>query len=169
MELLLTIAEVVGAVEIVILLAATGYGVYLWLRGILPALIRLGGGLAARKIAVFAKNDNLASLVNLLLDSKLFKEKNIWTITKKEDLGRAERASVYLVLWRDWEEEIEDILAKKPDSCALIVYAPPDGGRIPNETMNRLEGTRNTAVANFRGRLLNDVVTAMITTSYETR
>jgi hypothetical protein len=33
--------------------------------------------------------------------------------------------------------------------------------------MRNLDGKRHTAVTNFRGRLLNDIVTAMITTSYE--
>jgi hypothetical protein len=46
----------------------------------------------------------------------------------------------------------------------MIVYAPYNKGRIPDDQMENLDGKRNTSVTNFRGRLLNDVVTAMITT-----
>lgn len=60
-----------------------------------------------------------------------------------------------------------DILFMKPDECALVVYAPYDQGRIPDEQMKKLDGKRHTAVTNFRGRLLNDIVASMITTSYE--
>lgn len=140
-------------------------GVIVWLRGISPALYRLGNGLAKRKIAVFAKNDNAVSLKSLLTDSKLFKRNNIFEITCKDDIGKAAEASVYLVHWHDWADDISEILSKKPDKCAMVVYAPYDKGRIPDEQMKNLDGKRHTAVTNFRGRLLNDIVTAMITTS----
>lgn len=109
----------------------------------------------------------LNSLRSLLTDSKLFRKNNIFEITTTRDIGKAEEASVYLVFWHDWADDIAQILEKKPDACALIVYAPYEKGRIPDEQMKNLDGKRHTAVTNFRGRLLNDIVTAMITTSYE--
>lgn len=81
----------------------------------------------------------------------------------------AEGASVYLMFWPDWKDSVDDILAVKSESCALIVYAPRNAGQIPEPDMMNLDGKRHTAVTNFRGRLLNDIVTAMITTSYEKR
>jgi hypothetical protein len=158
---------IIGLIETIILVIGIIWGIVLWGRGIFPALLRLGNGLAKRKIAIFAKGDNLVSLTNLLLDSKLFRRKNIVEITKKEDIGRAECATMYLVFWHDWADDITKILNKKPDECALIVYAPYEKGRIPDDQMRNLDGKRHTAVTNFRGRLLNDIVTAMITTSYE--
>lgn len=158
---------VVGAIETVVLIFGIAYAIFLWTRGILPAILRLGNGLAKRKIAIFAKGDNVASLKSLLNDSGLFRQKNIFEITQSGDLGKAEEASVYLVYWHDWSTDIEQILNKKPDTCALVVYAPYDKGRIPDEQMKNLDGKRHSAVTNFRGRLLNDIVTAMITTSYD--
>lgn len=166
MDTFLKYIAVVGTIETIIIITAFIWGVVLWVRGIFPALLRLGNGLAKRKIAVFAKGDNVSSLRDLLTDSKLFRKKNIIEITKADDIGRAEEASVYLVHWHDWATNIADVLAKKPDSCALVVYAPYDMGRIPDEQMKNLDGKRHTAVTNFRGRLLNDIVTAMITTGY---
>jgi hypothetical protein len=162
-----TFLDVVGTVDTFILVVGIGVGIFLWLRGISPVLYRLGNGLARRKIALFAKGDNRASLKSLLIDSKLFKEKNICEISKVQDIGKCEDASVYLVFWHDWERDIEEILNKKPDKCALVVYAPYDGDRIPPEQMKALDGHRHTAVTNFRGRLLNDIVMSMITTNYE--
>ena len=169
METVKTILAVVGIAESVVLIAGLAYGAVLWTRGIFPALWRLGNGLAKRNIAIFATPENSASLRRLLLDSGLFKSNNILEIARSEDIGVAERASVYLVFWHDWAERIGEILEKKPDGCALIVYAPRDRGQIPENLMKELDGHRHTAVTNFRGRLLNDIVTAMITTSYEQR
>ncbi len=131
---------IISAIEVVLLLAGIFWAVALWVRGIAPALIRLGNGLARRKIALFAKGDNAASLMHLLTDSRLFKASNIIQIAKPEDLGRAERASIFLVFWHDWADHIQEILGKKPDACPLVVYSPYDLGKIPTEQMKELDG-----------------------------
>lgn len=159
--------SITGAIDTVVLIAVIVWGFVLWIRGISPALFRLGNGLASRKIAIFAKGDNLSSLKDLLRDSGIFRGKNIFDVTRTDDLGKAELASVYLVYWPDWSTDIEKILAMKPDRCALVVYAPRDRGPIPEDQMKNIDGKRHSAVTNFRGRLLNDLVTGMITTSYD--
>lgn len=165
MEILksLSILDVIGYVEAIIVTIVLFYGAVLWWRGILPVIIRLGNGLAKRKIAIFATSNNAASLRSLLADSTLFKEKNICVIPNEGDIGKAEKASVYLVYWADWKEQYKEILNAKRDGCALIIYAPPPE-KIPFDAMNELEKKRNTIVTNFRGRLLNDIVVTMITT-----
>src|SRR3989338_1410833 len=165
MSKILEILAFIGVIETIVLVVGIIWGFILWTRGVFPALYRLGNGRAKRKIAVFAKGDNVNSLRSLLTDSKLFRKNNIFEITTTGDIGKAEEASVYLVFWHDWADDISEILEKKPDSCALIVYAPYEKGRIPDDQMRNLDGKRHTVVTNFRGRLLNDIVTAMITTS----
>ena len=167
MDPILKLLAIVGTIETAILLIAGIWAVILWMRGITPALFRLGNGLAKRQIAIFAKSQNMSSIKDLLLDSKLFKAKNISEITQVGDIGKAEGATMYLVYWHDWVDNIDQILQQKPDKCALIVYAPYNLGRISDERMKNLDGQRHTAVTNFRGRLLNDIVSSMITTSYE--
>lgn len=141
--------------------------IILWARGIAPVLIRLGTGLARRKIALFAQGDEASSLENLLKDSKLFKHTNIRIITSEADLGRAEGASIFLVYWPHWKNSIQQILPKKKDSTVLVVYMPQDQGFIDADNIALLSKQRNAVVNNFRGRLLNDIITGMITTSYE--
>jgi hypothetical protein len=157
----------VGRAQAAAFVLAILFTIFVLVRGIAPALWRLGNGLARRKIALFAKGDNVSSLRSLLVDSKLIRAKNIVEITTAADIGRAEGASIYLVFWHDWIGAIDAILAQKPDECALVVYAPYDKDRIPPDEMKKLDGKRHTAVTNFRGRLLNDIVTSMITTAYE--
>lgn len=159
--------DYIGYINTFILLSILLMGIVTWVKGIFPALLRLGNGLAKRKIAIFAKGDNLNSLKKLLLDSRLFGEKNLIEVTSKNDFGRAEQATLYLVFWHDWQDEIDVILKQKVDSTALVIYAPQALGFIPKESMSKLGEKRNTAITNFRGRLLNDIVSSMITTSYE--
>lgn len=161
------ILDYIGYASIIISVLIFLFAIVTWAKGILPALLRLGNGLAKRKIAIFAKSDNLSSLKSLLLDSKLFSKGNIIEVTTKSDFGRAEEATLYLVFWHDWQNQIDDILRQKADGTALIIFSPQELGFIPKDSMAKLSEKRNTIVTNFRGRLLNDIVASMISTSYE--
>jgi hypothetical protein len=109
----------------------------------------------------------LEGLSNVLTDSKLFSSRNLIRISQLGDLGRAEKASFFIVVWNDFGDHLEEIVRQKRDSSAMLVYAPYADGRIPDDQMKVIDSCRNSTVTNFRGRLLNDLVTAMITTSYE--
>lgn len=167
MNSILEILSYIGIIETLFLLVSFIYAFYLWSTGALPVLLRIGNGLAKRKIALFASGDNVTSLKTLLTDSGLFHDKNILVINREEDLGRAEEASVYLVHWHDSASYVNEILRTKRNECPMIVYSPYNMPRIPDEQMVNLDGKRHTAVTQFRGRLLNDIVTSIITTSYE--
>jgi len=167
MNTILGVLNVLGYFSTLLVIVSALVATWLCFRGFVPVLIRLGNGLRRRKIAVFAKNDALVSLTNLLRDSKLFNHTNVLQIPSESDLGIVEDASVFLVYWPDWKDQIEKILSYKKDGVALIVYAPQEQGPIPTPIMHMLEKHRNVVVNNFRGRLLNDIVVSMITTSYE--
>ncbi|WP_028585089.1 hypothetical protein [Desulfogranum mediterraneum] len=133
-------------------------------KGIIPVWYRLGMGLAKRKIAILADAQS-QDLKDLLIDSKLFNEKNIFQVNN-ESLKKAESATMILVHWKPFESRLDEILSIKKDSDALIIYAPQKEGFINDEEMTKLSSQRNTIIVNFRGRLLNDIYTSMITTSY---
>ena len=166
MNMFKTIMEVLGYATTVLVVLTFLAGLYAWFRGIFPAILRLGKGLAKRKIAVFAKGDRLTSTRSLLLDSKLFNRKNIVEVTSSIEIGRAEDASVFLVFWHDWKDNIDQVLAHKKDNTALVVYAPQELGLIAGEHLKRISEVRNSTVTNFRGRLLIDLLVSMITTGY---
>ncbi|HEY7122548.1 MAG TPA: hypothetical protein VH540_01235 [Ktedonobacterales bacterium] len=163
---IINLLDWVGRVSAALWLIAIVVGISGWVNGIRPALIRLGTGFAKRKIAIFAKGEMQSSLKNLLLDSKLFKSKNIIEIASRGDFSRAEQATIYLVYWPDWPDDMLELLKRKKDGTALVVYAPQDKGRIPQEVIDEINKERNVAVSNLRGRLLNDIVGCLITTGY---
>jgi hypothetical protein len=167
MEKVKTILDWLAYPSTIIVTAATAYSVILWIRGIAPVLIRLGSGLSRRRIAIFAKGNDLRSLEALLQDCKLFGKSNLIAVASEGDIGKAEQASVFLLNWADFGSAADEILRQKKDSTPLVVHAQP--GVIPPEAMGRLANARNVAVCNFRGRLLNDLVTSMITTSYQSK
>lgn len=138
------------------------------IRGFLPVFYRLGHGLWRRKIAIVATGDALGNLDGLIRDSKLFNSANIIRAAGEGELESLTRASIILVHWPDCAEFIDQILALKKEQTALIIYAPHRGGPVPNETMQTLETRKHVIVNNFRGRLMNDIVSSMITTGYET-
>lgn len=158
------VISIIDIINILIFVSVTILGFIAWTKGILPVLVRLGIGLAKRKIAIFA-NGEFSSLKNLLMDSNLFKEKNIIHIPSIKDIGSSTKATVYLVSWTDWQNNIDNILNKIEYGTALIIYAQPR--TIPDDQMKKLDQNRNVVVSNFRGRLLNDIVISMITTGYE--
>ena len=166
MENLKMILDVIGYVATLIVIFATIRGFYRWAVGISPALSRLGKGLANRQIAIFANGDDFNSLKSLLLDSKLFKEKNVIQITVGE-IRKSENISLFLMHWKSFKSHLDSILTCKKDSTALIVYAPQEEGFLSPDEIKKINQHRNVIVVNMRGRLLNDIVTSLITTSYE--
>ncbi len=164
-EVFLKIARWVPAL---LTMGAVLYGGYLTATGFLPAIWRLGKGLRKREIAIFAKGDEVTNLKALFEDSKLFKQKNIRTVTQADSIGAAEGATVFLIHSPDWTtEELQRILSSKRDRTALVVYVPQSRGRLDEKAIQLLEQHRNVTLVNFRGRLLNDVLVSMITTGYE--
>lgn len=156
---------VVGGFATFVMIIGFLYTAWLVISGVLPVWYRLGIGLSERKIAVFASTD-YASLQNMLVDSKMFKQSNILQISPT-DLKKAEKQSLFLVHWKDFQSKLDEILSIKKDSTALIVYAPQSEGRIDQALVDKINEHRNSIIVNFRGRLLNDILISLITTSYE--
>lgn len=156
---------VVGGVTTLASLVVLIYTAFLIIKGIFPVLYRLGLGLSKRKIVVFAE-EYYEDLKALLVDSKIFQEDNIIKIDKKS-IKKAESATLLLVHWKSFKSEIDQILKIKKDSAAMIVYAPQDEGKIESNVLEKINMERNSIIVNLRGRLLNDILVCMITTSYE--
>lgn len=166
MDYFLKILSYFGYGSTIIVIIAVIVKMYRWCKGISPALLRLGKGLASRKVAVFAESDDFNSLKSLLVDSKLFKDNNVTQITRNE-LKKAEDISLFLAHWKAISSYLVNILSVKKDGTALIIYAPQEEGIIPSESIKEINKHRNVVLVNFRGRLLNDIVTSLITTSYQ--
>jgi len=158
---------IIGGLTTLLAIIGILYTAYLIIKGVFPVWYRLGMGLSKRKIAVFAEQE-FENLKNMLVDSNIFKVKNILKIDK-QSIKKAESITLLLVHWKCFETEIDNILKIKKDSDALIIYAPQNEGFIDKNILEIINIERNSIIVNFRGRLLNDILTSMITTSYENK
>src|SRR3989344_6586239 len=156
---------IVGGLTVTLGVIGFLYKIICWIFGITPIIIRLGIALWKRKVAIFGSVEIFESIKSSLLDSKIFKEKNIVHI-KSDNIDKAKDETIFLVDWDTSGDKIEQIFsARKNHQTAIVIYAKP--ASIPQEKMNDIANRANTVVVNFRGRLLNDILTSLITTSYD--
>ncbi|MGB2753468.1 MAG: hypothetical protein WBC19_15540 [Pyrinomonadaceae bacterium] len=162
-----SILDVLGyPATILVILTACVKG-WQYLRGVIPVGMRLGKGLSKRKIALFGSGDGYTTLREVVLRSSLFSDKNLVGVPNMNEFANREGTDCYIVFYPQWKDNIHEILKVKDDQVPLLVYCPADADRIDADVMRQIDLHRNTAVSNFRGRLLNDLFTAMITTNYE--
>jgi hypothetical protein len=144
-----------------------------WILGIAPLLWRLGYGRWVRKIAIVANTEEYSNLKKDLVDSGIFRASRIYQITD-QSLSDVKDHYLLLVDYQSFtEENIITILENKRSKAGMIFYfpgySPQDEQLIPNEIRDKISNSPNTTIVNFRGRLLNDIVTTLITTGYEKR
>lgn len=138
--------------------------VYLFV-GITPIVFRLGIALWKREVAIFGSVENFDSLKACLVESNIFKEKNIVHI-RLDNIDKSKDKTIFLVDWETFGNEIEQVFsARQNHQTAVVIYAKP--ASIPQDKMGDIANRANTVVVNFRGRLLNDIFTSLITTSYD--
>lgn len=155
----------------------TVFGVVLsfvfWALGIAPLLWRLGLGRWLRRISIVSNLEKYNELRTDLVDSGIFRGNNVSQINPQQ-LPKIKDSDLILVDYQSFDEsQIYEILSYKKNTAGMIFYYPnyshEKGKNIPEEMRNKISNTPNTTVVNFRGRLLNDIVTTLITTSYEKR
>ena len=141
-----------------------------------PRLVqRIAEGLGSRKIAIVATKTSFADLKLSLLESGLFEEANISHVPPDAleqladtDLILLEYAAVHSDDTAAVRKKLSELLKHKDRRDGLIVYCKPplripDGG---GDSMYTVFGdTPNTVVVTQYGRLLNDILVMMMTTS----
>ncbi len=160
---LLNLIGVIGTLGSVLFVLVT---IYWTVRGLIPPLIRLGYGLRRKRIAIVALEQRGAELERLIQSSRLFNKKRIEIVDPNSEFEQLSKANVILVYFGDCQENIGDILNQKSADAALIVYAPPPE-RVSPEIMAQLAARKHVLLCNFRGRLMNDILTSMMTVAYD--
>lgn len=164
---------IVGGATVVIAVVNLLLLIAFYFLGITPVLWRLGLGRWLRKIAIVSNTEMYSLLRKDLVDSGIFREKNISPISS-QSLSEIKDSDLLLVHYQSFtEEEVKTILANKKSKAGMVFYfpefAPEEGRMISKEMLKQINVKENTTVVNFRGRLLNDIITTLITTSYEKR
>lgn len=169
-EFVRLVIEVVGAFTTVFAIGLFVWAVISWCMGVFPLFLRLGFGRWSRKIAIIASDEQYSSLKTDLVDTGIFREKNIYQI-KKDSLAKVKEATLALVHYQSFNAgEIKTILANKKSNAGFIFYFPeftPPTTVIPVEMMKEINNQQFTTIVNMRGRLVNDIVTTLLSTSYE--
>jgi len=160
---------IIGGIATIISVLAILALTIAWVFGIAPIAWKLGLSRWRRKIGVAADADNWHLIKKDLVNSRVFREKNIEHISAG-NLASVRNYSLILVHYTSFnQDQFMEILRTKRSEAGMIVYYPEfqqnDEQRIPSDTMKRINERENTTVVNFRGRLLNDLVTTFITTS----
>lgn len=133
--------------------------------GISPLVFRIGKALWRRKIAIIGNEQAFSSLKGCISDSGIFHDKNIIHILL-DNLDKIKEQSLLLVDWETSGDQIDQIFQnRKNHQTAVIIFAK--AGSIPPEKMSEVASKSNTVVVNAKGRLLNDILTSLITTSFE--
>lgn len=162
-----------GGIAATIVLLGFVLNFVFWILGITPLLWRLGFGRWLRKVSIVANTEVYNQLKKDLVDSGIFRENNISQISS-QSLAEVKDQDLLLVHYQSFnEKQIKTILGNKKSRAGMVFYypefSPKDGKRISDEMLKQITSKENTTVVNFRGRLLNDIVTTLITTSYEKR
>jgi len=156
---------IVGGLTVVLAALGIIYRVGCLIFGISPLVFRVGTALWGRKIAVFGTIDAFTSLNTSLTDSGIFKRKNIVHIPL-DNIDKCKDYTIFLVDWETSYASIDQILASRANHhTAVIIFAKP--ATIPTEKMNDIANRSNTIVVNFKGRLSNDILNSLVTTSFD--
>lgn len=158
---------IVGGISVSIAFIAIVYKVICFFWGVTPLVLRLGIALWKRKVAVFGNAESFSSFKLMLIDSGVFKESNIDRIDLM-DLAKAKKFDIYLVDWASSSSYINAIFDCRPSQqTPVIIFAAPKS--IPDDELSSIANKSNTVIVNFRGRLMNDLLTSLVTTSYDKR
>lgn len=169
---LVSFINIVGLITTLFGIVLFIWAVISWILGVYPLFLRLGFGRWSRKIAIVANDDTFTSLKIDLVDTGIFREKNIYQI-KKDALSKTKGATLALIHYQSFEEnEIKTILSYKKPNAGFIFYFPeftPPTLVIPPNMMKEINNQQFTTIVNMRGRLINDIVTTLLSTSYDKR
>jgi len=156
---------IVGGLTVVIAAIGIIYRASCLIFGISPLVLRIGIALWRRKIAIIGTADAFSSLSGSLKDSGIIKGKNMCHIPL-DNIDKCKDFTIFLVDWETSSGFIDQILASRSNHhTAVIIFAKP--ATIPADKMNDIANRSNTIVVNFKGRLSNDILNSLVTTSFD--
>lgn len=170
MDIINAVLDIVGAFTVAVSLILFFVAVFSWFFGVAPLLYRLGFGRWSRKIDIIADDTNFNSLKKDLEKTGVFRGKNIRHISTS-DLAEVKEMNLGLLHYQSFTvEQIEIILSNKKTGAGLVTYFPefsPPSNVIPVDMMKKINDHSFTTIVNFRGRLVNDLLVTLLSTSYE--
>lgn len=135
--------------------------------GVAQAAWRFGLALFGKKIQVIAGEADYQDIYEDLTDSGLIKGRNIQRISDKHQAKTRDALFLIVVYKYLKSNDFEAVIRGKSPRCGLIVYCPPEKGRLEPGEIELLNQVAFTVLCNSRGRLVNDVLLMMLSTSFK--
>ena len=135
--------------------------------GLTQAITRFGLALFGKKVAVFASVDDFHVIKSDLASSGLVKEKNIERVSVEQQSSLNDALLIVFACRDDNKEHIKEAVARKSSRCGLVVYCPDGPSALTQEEMAEINAAPFATVCNFRGRLINDILLMMLSTSFK--
>jgi hypothetical protein len=156
---------IIGGLTVVFAAIGIIYRVVCIALGVTPVVFRIGKAIWRRKVAIIGSSEAFSSITDCITNTNIFKRNNVIHIPA-DNIEKVKEYTILLVDWETSENQIDQIfIARKNHNTAVIIYAK--AGSIPNEKMAEIANRSNTVVVNFKGRLLNDILNSLITTSFD--
>jgi hypothetical protein len=156
---------IIGGLTVITATVGIVYRIVCIILGVSPLVFRIGKAVWLRKIAIIGSTEAYSSLKDTITDTNIFKKKNVVYIAL-DNIDKIKEQTILLVDWETSSNQIDHIFhARKNHNTAIIIYAK--AGTIPHDKMAEIANKSNTVVVNFKGRLLNDILNSLITTSFE--
>lgn len=169
METVRAFLELVGMLTTLLAVLAFFGAVLAWILGISPLLYRLGLGRWQRRISVLSDDTNFSSLRDDLVSSGVFRAKNIELVTSK-NLSKVRECSLLLVHYGSFDvNQMKTIICNKRSRAGMVVYFPDFSptNQVPDDVLKLINDEPHSVLVNFRGRLINDILITLLSTSYE--
>lgn len=159
--------EFIGGVTIVVAIIGGLMTFFGWSAGVFMVMKRLGLGRWYRKVTILSDVNNGESLKKDLIDSGVFREKNIKLIGENNISDIKSADLVLLDYWSISPEKALGAISNKQKHAGLVVYSPMKKGRIEDEVTARINDEPFTTLVQMRGRLVNDLLITLMSTSYD--
>lgn len=130
--------------------------------GVTPLAWRFSLAVWDKKIGIIASEEGFQKIIHEIKSSSLVKEKNISRILIS-NIEDVRKKGLLVVDYEHFKDLKSLVPLRKSSQAAIIVLAKP--GQIPSDEMSWLSDRSNIIVTNFFGRLLNDMVVSMVSTS----
>lgn len=156
--------SLIGTVGTIVSWALAIGFVVLAIMGLVRPAFRFGKGIAWKKVFIVADGNTRQELKGDLERSGIIRKKNILEKTDGQisDLvGARLLVSEYGYLG---EENVDKIVSQKCSDCGVLIYAKHK--EISDESMEKLNRAQHVSVVNFRGRLVNEILLLLISTSF---
>lgn len=155
---------IIGGLTVVLTAIGIVYRFICIALGVTPLVFRIGKAIWLRKVAIIGSTEAFSTLRDCITDTKIFKHSNVIHIPI-DNIDKSKQHTILLVDWETCGNQIDQIFSTRINhNTAVIIFAK--AGTIPNEKMTEIANRSNTVVVNFKGRLLNDILNSLITTSF---